>query len=371
MPVFPAEIIQSIVEELPTPFEQAKMCLVSTQCKAAALPVLYRHVKLRSLKMTTRFCATVNKFPARGNYVRSFIVEPEAGADKWGDLLEFTTLRRALLLFSQLEHLHIWIPSYDDDLFHTFTTLTLPRLRRFACHQPSFAYDNLLGDFLARHTTLTELCIIRPFGYQWDNPSRPTDMSMSLPMVPLPALQSYSGSYSYFLRLVVRNRRLAHASFWDIPQSSLDRNVLVHRLANALAQASEPIPGPGLKLSILGDAFGAEAIPILARVLPHLRTLEIGPFVNPPCRLHPTTLPIISSVLKHLPLLTTLSVHSSADLMDPMRAGTNGNRDEVVKQDAVVLTMWAKLCPSLVASRLHNQHWQRLPVPGSPWVMVS
>ncbi|KAJ7627024.1 hypothetical protein FB45DRAFT_1082085 [Roridomyces roridus] len=214
--------------------------------------------------------------------------------------------------------------------------------------------------------TSPELCIIRPHLYQCDNPpTTSNEFATPLPLVPLPGFQSYSGSYSYFLRLAIRNRTLTHATFWDIPRSTGTdrRDILVHRLANALAQASQL----ELKLCILGDAFGAEVIPALARVLPHLRTLEIGPVLQAPSRLHPNVATAISSCLSHLPFLTTLNLNNSADLLDPSRPPAEGG---FAQQDAAMLAAWSQLCPTLVASRLHNQYWQR-GAGGGQWFMLG
>ncbi|KAJ7474381.1 hypothetical protein B0H11DRAFT_2429168 [Mycena galericulata] len=350
MRAIPTEIIHAILLDLPTSC-QAKVCTVSQKFHRIAAPVLYRDIQLLSLKKTTRCCVSLLGglgSMSRALLVRSFVVTPVAGESYANSLDLMLLLDRVLNMLREVEHLHIWIPNYDNYLFNALAPLYLPRLRRFGCHQPGAFHDKYLTTFLARHPALTHLVIIRPRHY--------LDPEKRLSVIPLPALQYYCGSASYFLRIEVPNRRLAHASFWDIPRCAKPtRNtVSAHKLAVALAAASIASPGSRLALCILGDAFGAETVPLFARALPHLQTLEIGPFLGPPTLLQPNMALYVAEALTALPYLTTFSLNNTADLLSTAAAGS-----DTVKGDGEVVTAWGERCPSLLTSRLHNRCWQR------------
>ncbi|KAJ7474385.1 hypothetical protein B0H11DRAFT_2035224 [Mycena galericulata] len=338
MPVLPTEIIHHILLDLATPFEQAQMCLVCWRFNDIAVPVLYKHITLGSLKMTKHCCQTVlRRRIALAHCVRSFVVSPVAGNGEEDALDLIPWLQLGLRAMHRLEHLHLWIPSYDDNLFDALGTLTLPSLRRFGCHQPEEPRDETLVSFLERHTALTHLEIIRPWGYS-ERPKRRHHIF-------LPRLESYRGSASYFERIAINFRRLAHASFWDIPYGTS-----VQDLLRALAAAtSAKIP---FSLRILSDRleFGTEILPLLAIDLPNLYSIELGPFMGRQRPLTSEAVQWIEESLEAFKHLTTLELDKPV-----YNTETEIRVQHTTSGDAETLMAWGQSCPTLVMCRLRKQ----------------
>ncbi|KAJ7776916.1 hypothetical protein DFH07DRAFT_798193 [Mycena maculata] len=355
MPELPTEVINAILDDLPIPSEQAKMCAVSRRFNDIVVPILYRDINLSSLRKTACCSQTIinGSIPRTGSLprahlVRSFVVTPDAGESYTNSLDLMLILKTLLPMLHRLEHLHLWIPSYDNNLFDAFANLNLPELRKFGCHQPDSLHDGVLAAFLTSHPALTELSIIRPWCFDDYSPTR-------RPPINLPALRSYSGSATYFLRIIIGTRSLSSAAFWDVPL-----RLEASTLATALA-AGSTVRTP-LALRILGDAFGAEAVPVLARMLPHLYSLELAPFTGPQKAFKTCMVQRIAEALGTLRLLTVFSVDSFPTALGALGAQHGRAVD-------VVVAAWVTRCPSLVTCQLYNRNWQRLA--GGQWVLVK
>ncbi|KAJ6540337.1 hypothetical protein B0H19DRAFT_1268934 [Mycena capillaripes] len=225
-----------------------------------------------------------------------------------------------------LEYLHLWIPTYDDGLFDAFAPLTLPHLRRLCCHEPGDQNDYILTGYLMRHPALTHLQIIRPFRY--------LEPGSELLPIPLPSLCEYRGSATYFLRIHVARRQLAHADLWDVPLASLD----MRQLGRALARFTRAdIP---FAFRFLCDGRGLEILEVLAQYIPHVHSVEVGPLFHAPCSIHPEV------------------VNRIADTLAAFNDGKEVLRHSA-GADTKAVTLWSERCPSLQTIQLHNLSWVR------------
>ncbi|KAJ7107754.1 hypothetical protein C8R44DRAFT_986891 [Mycena epipterygia] len=353
MASLPTEIIHQIILGLPTPFQQAKMCGVCRRFNEITVPVLYHSIHLGSLRRTAQCCQTLlSASVARSYCVRNFVVSPlpeecsEETPPGFFPLLDIT-----LRTLSELEHLHLWFPTYADGIFDALATLILPCLRRFGCHQPGAQQDHYLTGFLSRHPALKHLEIIRPWKFVdsqsvWGAIGKSTDQA-DWSAIYLPSLRVYRGSLPYFSRICVPARGLTHATFWDIPQS-----VDFDALGNALAAATAPnIP---FSLRVLWDGPITEVLVPLAKRLPNLQIAEVEPFMATDLVLFPSSVEVIAEALAELRYLVAFNFDNVMCEEDGAEAP---NYDPAVNR--AMLVRWSQGCPSLVMSQLHNRRWER------------
>ncbi|KAJ7107748.1 hypothetical protein C8R44DRAFT_885152 [Mycena epipterygia] len=342
MPPIPTEVLHEIISYLAAPCQQAAMCAVSSRFNEITIPILYRDLTLGTVAGIIRCCKTLIRTAysiPRQHHARSFVIAPRAD-ESFPQSLELILLLEATLKeLYYLEHLHLWLTSYDDSLFTVFPSLAFPCLRRFGCHQP--VNSCALGLFLNRHPALTHLEIIPP--WRFVDPATPRQ-----PYVHLPSLQSYRGSHSYFFHISVAARGLAHAGFWDVPPTTN-----INALAAALAAATSP--RITFSLSILWDGPKAALFPHLARHLPHLRSLEIGRFLRhakSKSRLHKRTVPQIAGFLEQFKHLIVFNLHNGALTSDEANDRLLLRHD--ASADRAALVTWGAHCPSLMLCELRN-----------------
>ncbi|KAJ7616270.1 hypothetical protein DFH06DRAFT_1343284 [Mycena polygramma] len=265
-------------------------------------------------------------------------------SDTW---ILMKVLPRTLPRLGCLEQLRLWLPTYNDALFMALAQLTLPSLRRFCCHQPGQQYDPILAAFLASHPALTHLEIIRPFGYA----EPPSDI---LPPVALPALREYRGSLTFFLRISVAERRLAHAAFWDVPITlKVDKDW--RGMASALALTTTP-RATQFAFRLLFDyshsaGLVLEILRLLGRHVPYLHSVEVGPFLNLPYRPGTKVLQRIADTLEGFTHLAVFAFNNSI-------AGAEVVNDSV-ESDRAAVALWGERCPSLLTIQLRMDRRRR------------
>ncbi|KAJ7147902.1 hypothetical protein C8R43DRAFT_1237091 [Mycena crocata] len=257
------------------------MCRVSSRFNQIAVPILYHDINLGSLKRASICCAALLGVSAasRRFSVRSLVICTLDG-DRESELDDLLLLRRMLLIprleqalpmLVQLEHLHLWLPSYDDNLLDVLEKATLPHLQRFGCHQPGPTHDALLTSFLDRHAEqLTHLEIIRPYAFRFDNIALKTE-----PTPFLPSLHSYRGSTSYFRHIRIPANRLEHASFWDVPAWANLHDLFIPLAAVASVSTRTPF-----SLRFLWDGPRDEMLDMLSAQLPGISSVELAPFCS-------------------------------------------------------------------------------------------
>lgn len=306
-----------------------------------AAPILYRDINLGTLERARRCCDTLlDGPPAHADYVRSFVIFPiySCRRDHPNDMINYSRLSQALRIMPRLGHLHLWIPAEDDRLFWNFDSLDIPNLRRFGINQPGFRSEAILSKFLARHAALTHLEIIRPFKLLEIDPKFAAK-------VRLPQLQSYRGSATYFMRLVVAKGCLTHAEFWDIPGETD-----LHGLFVYLSAAMNPnVP---FSLKLLSDVLTVELLLALSRWLPNIQTLELGPFTGLAFSVYHWERHLVKVLepLKHLIVFNISSgcnVHNNRTVYRPWL------------QELASVREWGECCPSLKVSRIHDREWVR------------
>ncbi|KAJ6469175.1 hypothetical protein C8R47DRAFT_1150653 [Mycena vitilis] len=353
MVLLPTETIHEILLYL-TPFNLAKMCAVCRRFNEITAPLLYRRINLGCIRRATECCLSlvgVSLIP-HSSCVRGFVISPLGDSSSASDSERDTwilmkVLPRTLPRLRCLEQLHFWLPTYNDALFMALPQLDLSSLRRFCCHQPGERYDPILTAFLARHPALTHLEIIRPFNYTeppWE----------ALSPVELPALNEYRGSLTFFLRISVAQRRLAHAAFWDVPVTlKLDKDW--RGMASALAHTTTPRASQ-LAFRLLFDyshtaGLVLEILRLLGRHVPYLHSVEIGTFLNLPYRPGMKVVQRIADTLEGFRHLAAFAFNNSI-------AGAEVVRDSV-ESDRAAVALWGERCASLLTIQLHNRTWLR------------
>ncbi|KAF7357211.1 hypothetical protein MSAN_01316000 [Mycena sanguinolenta] len=247
---------------------------------------------------------------------------------------------------TRLEHLHLWIPTYDDAVYNSFASLNFPALRRFGCHQPRGCADHQLVAFLDHHPALTHLEIIPPYR-DVDHQSE----SSCLFHLHIPALREYRGSATYFLRITISGRCLEQASFWDVPPKA----DLPEQLFQALASTTticRPFSLTFLWDGFFWDRFQAATLALLAKHLPNLRSLKIAPF-NLPVR--PLNLAAVTTIVEMLAALKHISEFHHDNPAD----GVLDQDKQDANNDRLAVTQWGDRCPTLISIQLHNQTWLR------------
>ncbi|KAJ6450109.1 hypothetical protein C8R45DRAFT_1044085 [Mycena sanguinolenta] len=341
----PTEIVHEILLYLPTPFQLAKMRAVSRRFSDIAIPVLYRHITLGSITRAAQCCLALDRSFAVAQIVRTFVVSPLPGESHVDSPILINLLERMLFTMSRLEHLHLWLPTYDDGIYNAFPSLTLPALRRFGCHQPHALVDHKLAAFLDRHPALTHLEIIRPYLYV-DHQSN----SSALPELRLPALREYRGSTTYFLRIAIADRCLTQASFWDVPRKA-DLRLLFQAAARATTTRRQ------FSLTFLWDGFllntaQATTLALIAQHLPNLHSLKVAPFQYPVGRLNSTAVRNIAGTLAALKHLAEFHYDNAVD-------GALTDDKQNVDNDRAAVALWGERCPTVVSIQLHKRSWLR------------
>ncbi|KAJ7658773.1 hypothetical protein DFH06DRAFT_443073 [Mycena polygramma] len=342
MPPLPAELLHEIISYL-TPFQQAKVCTVCIRFDDITLPVLYSRVNLRSISRAIECCQTllVASLVRRTSWVRTFIICPEDDSDADTHYL-LRLLDQVLPLLCNVQHLHLWIPNYDDTLFNALPGLMLPHLRRFCCHQPGYASSLPLPAFLVRHPAITHLEITPPFK---------ADTALSLPQMRmnLPALREYRGSATYFACISLTHKSLASVAFWNVSDWQSVLPPIMKTLARSTTRA---VP---FSFSFLYDGFvskDVQLLHLLARSIPYLHELELGPFCRPPCVL---TLELVDRVASALAAFRTLAVFRFNNSL----GGTETTPPDLADADRAALIQWGERCPSLQEIQMYNRSWLR------------
>ncbi|KAF7357218.1 hypothetical protein MSAN_01316700 [Mycena sanguinolenta] len=351
----PTEIVHEILLYLPTPFHLAKMRTVCRRFNDIAIPVLHRHINLGSITRASQCCLAIDRSSAIAHAVRTFVVSPLAGESHIDSPILISLLDRMLFTMTRLEHLHLWLPTYDDAVYNSFTFLNFPALRRFGCHQPHPPVDHKLVAFFDHHPALTHLEIIRPYLYV-DQQSE----SSALSELRLPALREYRGSTTYFLRIAIADRCLTQASFWDVPAKA-DLRPLFPAVAKATTTRRQ------FSLKFLWDGFlldrvQATVLAMIAQHLPNLQShsravsiqrssTELGSWpLMAPCAAV-TNIGGTLTALKHL-----AELHYDNPVDGVLRDGLDKQN---VNNDRAVVTQWGERCPTLVSIQLHNRSWLR------------
>ncbi|KAJ7649605.1 hypothetical protein B0H17DRAFT_1102170 [Mycena rosella] len=339
----PTEILHEIAAALGTAKDRSALSRTSWLFNAVTTPILFRYIYLGSVETALGCLNTLIKNPARRDCVRSLSIVIQTSGGDYVPTDMIYPLEAVLRTLSHLEDLYIRIPDFDDRYLVIFATLLLPELRRFSTYHPG-SYAPLFSSFLRRHPHLTHLDLIRPWVAQDPDPPR-------VPRLPFHNLSHYRGCSVYATALVVPHRTLASVELWDAP-----RTTDVATLLAALGAASAP--AAPFALTFLWDGAPTTLFKPLAKSIPHIRTLIVGPFMAPPRPLSTASVQEIAEALESLVGLASLDFNS-------VQGDTQAHP---VHADLAVLTAWSARCPSLVTSRLHCRNWTRI---GGKWVLVN
>ncbi|KAJ6510756.1 hypothetical protein C8R45DRAFT_965108 [Mycena sanguinolenta] len=330
----PNEILVQIIQQSPNA-DQATLLRVSKLFRDLCLPVLYRIVNLRPIRVDSvaSFCSGIIGNSSRAEAVRSFTLKAP-----WNRCTE----RRSDLLLAPLKLMsnltHLSISGLDDQP----TCILLEE-----CHFPQLINCEIwapLGNvhgflpkpsdsiavFFAHHSTIKR---VQLHSSTW--------FASQLGRISMPNLESYEGDPNLIHAIDDATGLKAVKLSWR-PRDERPVDKILLRI-RSMTKLDLPFV---FSHEFLNEPF--EIVTSVSKHMPHTRTL----------RLYSYFAPIGHDTIRHitdcLPMFTDL-VHLAIEYGNSF-GSPNKNSDE----DRVVVEQWGKACPTLEACSLNDGAWRKV-----------
>lgn len=255
----PIEIFQQILENVPRN-TLASAARANTSFNEVSEKLLYRQLELTSAEQAKQCFRSIETKPSAAQSVREVIIMIPGSR---GIVATFGPyLAKSLQSLTQITALHLAI---EGPYLPALNGCTFPRLKTFSSIADLSPNPIPLSEFLARHPTITSLCLggdALPVG-----PNSSVTLPFTLPSNALPALASYMGSRRLAPALVSGRPVQRVTLAWHSPNVELEVECIIPRLS----LTSTPI----LSFSVATPGWSSVLLRALATYLPRLQSLRM------------------------------------------------------------------------------------------------